>query len=373
MRVAHLTCVYPPYGGGIGEVARQYAALLTAEHQVSVITPKYTPGMTFINTPGVSVIAKRPVFSWGKAAWLARLGRLLSRFDVIHLHYPFFGVHDRLAHLPLAAKLVITYHMMPQATGLKGKLMQLSRRYSSQLLAQRASLLTVATQDYLQSVALPEMGQPDKWRVLPFGVDDRFSPGEPSEILTRRLNIRYGEQIILFVGTLDQTHYFKGLDILLEAVAELGYQNWRLIVVGAGEKRRYYEQRAQTLKLSRRVNFVGYVPTAELPDYYRLANIFVLPSINEAEAFGLAALQAMASGLPVIASRLPGVRELVSHGDTGLLTEPGNALALAAALDNLLVVKNEQKRLGVNGFKKVEENYRWSVIGRKLLEMYRQL
>jgi glycosyltransferase involved in cell wall biosynthesis len=373
MRVAMLTCVYPPYGGGIGEVARQYAALLTAEHQVTVFTPKYIPGMTFVVTPGVAIAAKRPLIAWGKAAWLTGLGHDLKKFDAVHLHYPFFGVHERLPKLAGHIKLVITYHMLPQAAGIRGVFMKLSRRYSSKALAVRASVMTIATNDYLEAVALPEMGEAAKWQVVPFGVDERFRPGEQSEILIRRFNLHYGEQVILFVGTLDKAHYFKGLTVLLEAVAKLTSRNWKLIVVGGGGMRRQYERQARLLKLGQRVAFAGYVPVTELPDYYRLANLFILPSINQAEAFGLAALEAMASGRPVIASRLPGVRELVRHGETGILVQPQDALALAAAIENLLASPMEQQRLAQNALREVELNYRWTAVGRKLLAIYRAL
>lgn len=373
MRVAMLTCVYPPYGGGIGEVARQYALLLTPEHQVTVITPRYYPGMTFVNTPGIELKSPRPLLAFGKAAWLPGLRHYLKKFEAVHLHYPFFGVQERLARLPKNIKLVLTYHMKPQGTGLKGALMKLGQQYANKRLAGRSSVMTVATKDYLESVALSTMGEPDKWQVVPFGVDERFRPGEPSEKLIRQFNIRYGEVIILFVGTLDQAHYFKGLPVLLEAVSKLKSKNWKLIVVGGGGMRHHYEQKARALKLGKQVAFAGYVPVGELPHYYRTANIFTLPSINEAEAFGLVALEAMATGLPVVASRLPGVRELVINSETGILVNPGDSLSLASALESLVLAQDERQRLGLNALKRVEANYRWSVVGKKLLDIYRNL
>lgn len=373
MRIAMLSCVYPPYGGGIGEVARQYAALLSAEHQVTVITPRYHPGMTFIKTPGLTVEPKRPMLAWGKAAWLPNLVRQLKQYDAVHLHYPFFGVHERLAKLPDNKKLVLTYHMLPQAPGLRGKFMKASLHYSDKRLGKRANVMTVATQDYLQAVALPRMGEATKWQVLPFGVDDRFSPGPRSEQLERRFNIRYGETVILFVATLDKAHAFKGLPVLLKALAQVKLDNWKLIVVGGGDWRARYQKQSRQLKLGKRVFFAGYASTAELPEFYRLAHMFVLPSINEAEAFGLVALEAMASGLPVIASRLPGVRELIKQGETGLLVNPGDELALAVAIETLLSSAEQRQKMSEQAMRRVEENYRWRVIGRKLLDIYRNL
>ncbi|HBZ36109.1 MAG TPA: hypothetical protein DEO26_00030 [Candidatus Veblenbacteria bacterium] len=81
----------------------------------------------------------------------------------------------------------------------------------------------------------------------------------------------------------------------------------------------------------------------------------------------------MATGIPVVASRLPGVRELVQHSETGLLVSPSDSLALAAALESLILSPSERQRLGFNALKRVEANYRWSVVGRKLLDIYRAL
>ncbi len=373
MRIVHLSCVYPPYGGGIGEVARQYASLLTAEHQVTVITPSYHPAMTFMNTPGVNVVAKKPLLAWGKAAWLPGLKSILDKFDAVHLHYPFFGVQERLVNLNPRIKLIITYHMLPQTSGGRGWLMKASLNYTDKRIALRADVLTAATADYIKSVALPRMGQAEKWQVVTFGVDDRFFPGDEPERLVRKFNVRYGEAVILFVATLDKAHAFKGLSILLRALTRLNNRNWKLIVVGGGSWRNRYQQQARALKLGKQAIFAGYVPVAELPDYYRLASVFVLPSVNSAEAFGLVALEAMATGLPVIASRLPGVRELVIQGENGLLVEPGDELGLAAALEGLLNSPEQRTIMGQKAFKRVQENYRWPVVGQRLLDIYRQL
>lgn len=373
MRVAQLTCVYPPYGGGIGEVARQYSSWLTAEHQVTVITPRYYPGMTFTSTPGVTVEAKRAVFTWGKAAWLKGLKKMLQSYEVVHLHYPFFGVQEQLSKALTKQKFILTYHMVPQANGLKGLAMRLSQKYSDHSLSMRAQVLTVATQDYLSSEAIPRLGENDKWQVLPFGVANQFHPGEAEEILLRRHQIKYGQAVILFVGTLDQAHYFKGLDILLTALAKLKDYNWKLVVVGGGTDKKRYEHQAKILGIAKDVSMAGYIKAEELPSYYRLASLLALPSINNAEAFGLVALEAMASGVPVVASRLPGVRELVQASETGILVQPEDSLALASAIESLLLNPQERRRLGNNAYQQVEKKYRWSIVGERLLEIYRNL
>ena len=126
---------------------------------------------------------------------------------------------------------------------------------------------------------------------------------------------------MFFLARLDRTHYFKGLHLLIDAVAQL--PDAALVVGGDGEWRAQYEARARA-SLGARARFVGDVPDEALPAYYRAADVVALPSVDRTEAFGLVLLEALACGTPVVASRLPGVRTLVDDGRTGYLVEPGN-------------------------------------------------
>ena len=373
MRVAQLTCVYPPYGGGLGTVAYNFARALAQEHEVTVFTPRYSRGQTFTSLPKVKVEPLRPWLKWGNAAWLPQLYGRLKRFDVVHLHYPFFGAQELLPYLKRPTKLVVTYHMSPQAQGLKGLVFRALTGLTDKALTRRADLLTSATSDYVTNVAQAHLGQTDKWQVLPYGVDESFAPGPAAVSLTKRLKLRAGVPVLLFVGTLDQAHAFKGLDVLLTSLVSLKNQPWQLVVVGGGNLRRQYIAQCQSLGLTDRVIFTGFVEAVDLPDYYRLSNIFILPSINQAEAFGLVIVQAMAAGLPVIASRLPGLREVVRDNDTGLLVQPGVTESLAAAIDTLLQQPAKARELGSRGYEIATAEYRWQAIDEKLRALYRAL
>ncbi len=371
MRVAILSCVYPPYGGGIGKVAYHAARLLASEHEVTVFTPHYRTSSSFMKAPGVTVESLRPWGSFGNAAFVPQLLWRLRKFDVVHLHYPFFGAHELLPFLPKRVRLVVTYLMVPQAPGFKGWLFRLGLRLSERRLIRRAKVLLTPTQDYLATVVLPRLGHESRWHVLPLGVEESYRPGEPSRALEHSLGIPEHMPVVLFVGSLDAAHAFKGVSVLLTALAHLKHRTWRLLVVGRGNARPTYEAQAQQLGLQRQVRFVGYVAEAELPDYYRLASVFVLPSTSGAETFGLVILQAMACGIPVVASRLPGVRAVVRERRTGLLVPPGDATALAAALDHLLGAPAEARAMGTSGALVVEHEYRWGAIGQQLRNLYR--
>src|SRR5205814_1893675 len=152
---------------------------------------------------------------------------------------------------------------------------------------------------------------PERLVELPNGVDvERFRPGLASGELRARYGLARMEQVVLFVGGLDRAHYFKGLPVLLRALARLP-KDVALLVVGDGDRREAYARLARAAGLGRRVRFAGSVADAELPRHYALADLVVLPSTTRGEAFGLVLLEAMACSRAVVASRLPGVQAVV--------------------------------------------------------------
>lgn len=138
----------------------------------------------------------------------------------------------------------------------------------------------------------------------------------------------------------------KGLDTLLRAFANLS-TNVTLRIVGTGPERTRLEHLAQTLNLTDRVRFLGHLPFAALVAEYRNATLFALPT--EQEGFGIVFLEAMASGLPIVATRVAAVPEVVSDGVTGLLVDPGDEATLAQAIKTLLADADLRSRFGSEG------------------------
>jgi glycosyltransferase involved in cell wall biosynthesis len=144
--------------------------------------------------------------------------------------------------------------------------------------------------------------------------------------------------------------------------------------VGDGDLRPHYEQLTNELGLSERIRFAGRVAGHDLPSVYRAADFLVLPSETRGEAFGVVLLEAMASGRPVIATHLPGVRSVVSDGIDGLLVPPGNHRALSAAIAKLAALSPEcRQHMGLAGRRKVEAEYGWERIGDRLEALYREV
>ncbi len=139
----------------------------------------------------------------------------------------------------------------------------------------------------------------------------------------------------------------KGHAVLLEAIVRVRRQvpDVRLLLVGGGPLRSELESLVTRLELEDIVTFIG--PVADMWSWYAKAELVVVPSLSE--ALGLAALEAMAAGLPVVAARVGGLPEVVLDGETGLLFEAGNPVALAGAISDLLVSRARRELMGEAG------------------------
>jgi rhamnosyl/mannosyltransferase len=157
---------------------------------------------------------------------------------------------------------------------------------------------------------------------------------------------------LLFVGRLN---YYKGVEYLLDAMSSLDAD---LLVAGDGERRDALEARATRLEVTDRVHFLGYVDEKRLHAYYDRADVFVLPSVEPSEAFGIVQLEAMAYGTPVINTNLPtGVPWVSLDGETGLTVPPRDADALASAITELLDDPERRRAYGDRARERVERHF----------------
>lgn len=372
MRVIHLSCVVPPEVGGIGSVAaREVTGLRARGVDARLIGPE---ARSKTHIPGVSrsfIETIHPLFRTGNASIFPDLRPRLREADVIHLHYPFYGTAEPLLlAAPSLPPIVVTFHMDATAPGLHGAAFALHRALVQPSLLSRASVILVSSYDYARRSSLGSFfaKHPDHVKELPFGVDTEFfSPGVPTR---GRFSLPTDAPVILFVGGLDRAHAFKGLSLLLRAFARLNPQA-HLMIVGDGELRSQYEDEARALGVEARVHFLGHVDAESLRDAYRSADVFAFPSTNVAEAFGLVALEAESCGLPVVASDLPGVRTVVRHGETGLLTPPNDLDALSSALSTLLADPVMRQRMGERARQLAMAHFSWERHLDGLEEIYR--
>lgn len=374
LKIAQVVSTYPPYRGGMGAVAFEYTERLRARgHDVHVFTPRYEKT---IGDPEYVHRVPSPVH-WGNAGAVPSLAYRLKGFDLVHLHYPFFGGAEPLIvrkYLQPHQPLVMTYHMDNKSHGWQHLIFDAHRRAILPWIAERADKILVSSREYADVCALREIsGAAEKIFVMPFGVDlEQFHPGR-DEAFRSALNISSEIPVLLFIGGLDRAHYFKGLAILIEALRGLKEKSWQLLVIGDGNMSATYAAQARLVGVSDRIKFLGAISEEEKPRAYRAADIHVFPSIDRSEAFGLVALEAAASGMPCVASDLPGVRSVVKNEETGLLVKPESSDELAAAIARLLDDADLRRRLGAAARLRAEAEFSWEPLMDKLEGVYGEL
>lgn len=378
LRIAHVTATFPPYYGGTGNVCYHNARALAARgHRVEVFTAVW-PGEPD-DPAGVTVHRLPPVAKVGNALLLPGLIPRLRRFDLVHLHHPFIGGGDLtgllagLRRLPL----VITYHNDLHAPGVRGALFRLYERTSTRAILRSARLIGTVTAGH--AAASPLLGPlaragSDRLVEVPNGVDGTvFHPDVDATAVRAREGVPADAFVVLFVGGLDTAHHFKRVDLLLRAIQATGNDRVWGLVVGGGDLLAGYRALAAELGIGGRVRFVGPVRHGDLPPYVAAADVLALPS-DGTESFGVVLIEAMAGGRPVIATDLPGVRDVVAAGRDGLLVAPGAAEPIREAIVTLAGMPPTARRaMGEAGRAKVEARYEWTRIGELLETLYRRV
>jgi len=378
-KIAIVTPTFPPYRGGIGKLAELDARQLAgAGFDVTVLRPE--PRQPAPEPPApYAVRGLKPRGRFGNAAFVPGVRSALKEFPLVFLHYPFFGAAEVLwlaRKFGGRAKLALVYHMDVVGRGPLGAFFRWHTRFCMPRILRSADRVIVTSFDYFRnSNAAPLLRRNESFfRELTPSVDAaRFSPGGKPPALLARYGLDASDRIVVFVGGLDRAHYFKGIPALLRALTVRDLAGAKAVIVGGGDLRPEYEKLAAELGLSGRVVFAGPVSDAELPDHYRLGDVFAFPSIDRSEAFGVAALEALSSGLPVVASDLPGVRTIVRHGETGYRVRPGSVSGLADGLARLLNDPVLRQRLGENARRVAVEEYSDAVRARKLRQIAAEL
>lgn len=363
MKIAYITAVYPPTRGGMCTVAGAEARALGRDHDVTVFTlstDNPDQDEAYDKTSPVPVVRLRGFPRIAISAFVPQLIFLLRGFDAVYAHLPAYGFFEVIALWKLITRkrLIVTAHMDPIGTGLVYKIGFTLQKISYRTVLFLADAIRVSTNRLRSAPFLDTPRIQKKISVIPFGIS--LSTFHPAPQKTGH--------VYVFVGRLSKTHYFKGVDLLIrsfKAVTQVDSDS-ELWIVGDGEERVRYEQLAQKLRIHKRVRFLGAVSDFELPSVYRNASVMVLPSTDTSETFGLVLLEAMASGVPVIASNLPGVDELVEHGATGVLIDPGSQASLEEALCDASTQRNVWLARGKSARERAEAYGDWTIIAKRI-------
>lgn len=280
--------------------------------------------------------------------------------DLVHLHFP--NPTGDLAYLlsGCRAPVVMTYHA---DIAKPWPALRLYRTVFERL-ESRIARIIVSSEVYLRSSRFLARHQ-DKCIVIPYGIDpEPFALRDREAEAVRRLRQEHGSPMVAFLGVLRP---YKGLPVLLRAMAKV---RGHLLIVGRGHAGEL-EGDANQLGVADRVSFVAEVSETQRRLLLHACDVFVLPSLNRSEAFGIVQLEAMACGKPVVSTDLPtGVSVVNQHGTTGLLVRPDDPEALADALNRLLVDQTLRRSLGQAGYSRVEREYRAEPMVERTLAVY---
>lgn len=385
MRILMLTWEYPPrVVGGIAHVVSELSRALAGEgNEVEVITTleENLPEAEKIDGVTVHRVAPyhgRPLnfFAWVHQLNLAMLEKGVSlsrrrRFDLVHAHdwlvaYAGRGI-KHIFQMPLIASIHATEF------GRNHGLHNDEQRYIGEVEwsltyeAWRVICNSRYMREEIESVFnLP----PDKISIIPNGIRPAaFQVSSPDPAVRQRFAASQ-EKILFFIGRLVRE---KGVQVLLEALPIIKERipNVRVVIAGRGPYAEELHRISLHLGLDQQVTFAGYIDEETRNQLYAHADVAVFPSLYE--PFGLVALEAMATGTPVVVSDTGGFAETVVHGVNGIRVAPGNASELAGQVCTLLGDPELARRLAGRALQDVEEKFSWPSIARRYEAIYQQI
>ncbi|MGD9891493.1 MAG: glycosyltransferase [Dehalococcoidia bacterium] len=374
--------------GGMNVYVRETAAeLARLGHAVDVFT-RDDGSMPAIQSPasGVRVIALEagpcapvekedlpqhlPGFLNALRAFREREG---LRYGAVHSHYWMSGWVARHLQRLWDVPHIAMFHTLGEV---KRRARVEERESDYRIETERA---VVATADRIVVASTHEKGQlirlygaaDQRVAVIPCGVNlDRFRPQDKASARAA-LGLPQERDIVLFVAA--RLEPLKGLEILIDAVAELEDSTPDLVIVGGDQRASSYvaglKTQAERAGLGDRVRFAGAVAQESLPDYYSAADVCVVPSYYE--SFGLVALEAMACGTPVIASRVGGLTGTIRDGESGYLIPWRCPQPFADKIDLLLTNDELRRALGAAAEERAQR-FHWSAVAEELSTLYCQ-
>jgi glycosyltransferase involved in cell wall biosynthesis len=376
MRILHVTNAYPPHFGGTENYVFNLADKQRFLGNVVCIITSRLPS----NCSSDENVTRLPVLydfkgAWGELPICPTVFRALKQadFEITHGHAPSRLFLESALFMKCLAKkkkpFIVTYHLHNE--GLTNS-ERIAWNIHNQLVMSRilsnADKIIVLTEKYKTLVKDVFHVNQQKIEVVPPGVDDEtFDPKKyKTEEIRKRFEIRE-ENIIVFIGRLT---IMKGISYLIQALPTVlsAVPDTSLVIIGDGVLANELRALSRRLGIDSHIRFMGSVPDKDLPQILSLASVVVLPSITE--GFGLVLLEAMSMEKAVVATRVGGIQDVVIDGKTGFLVEKRNVDELAEAILGVLSDQELAKSMGDFGRKLVREKYNWTIIAKKILEIY---
>jgi glycosyltransferase involved in cell wall biosynthesis len=372
VKILHIYKDYFPTEGGIENHIKLLAETQAGQgHAVTVLVTSRDRHTHIEQINGVRVVYAGRLVSISSTPVSLALFRLLGseRADIAHLQFPY--PWGELANLLAgrARKTVMTY----QSDIVRQRYLKIAYAPIMNQVLRRMDAILATSPNYIESSPVLNRFR-NKCIAVPMGINTAPFLNVPiqaaAELRAHLLaSAPAGTVLLLYVGVL---RYYKGLNYLLEALPSIA--NARLAIVGRGPMEQVWKAQVQTLGLSDRVTFVGEIANRDLPPYYAACDIFVLPSSERSEAFGLVQLEAMASRKPVVTTELgTGTSFVTRDGVNGIVVQPRNPGALAQAIMRLIGDQALREALGAAGRARVLAEFTVDKMLARILEVYQKV
>ncbi len=376
VRVSIVNSFFPPWRGGAETYTYNLAKQLALRgHDIEVFcaSPPREPGA--YNLEEVKLICM-PVTAWlyGTPIMAELPCKLLNtNADLIHAGFPspYNAFCASIVGILKRIPAVLTWHNdLPPVTSAARLIVNTHDRLVLPIYIRTFKRIISTSKKYVETSRILEKYF-EKVRIVPNGVDcEAFRPDLDPSTIGQRSNLS-GKKIVLFVGALSKWHSYKGLDILINALAIASRlrRDIALLVVGDGTLKPTYQKLTSELNLTDRVAFAGNVSDQDLPSYYAASDLLILPSKDRSEGFGLTILEANACGKPAIGSDVGGIPDVIHHEYNGLLVPPSNPEALSAAITRLIENDSLRREMGRNG-RRFAEEHDWSKVAEATEKIY---
>ncbi len=367
MKIVQVVAYYPPHLGGMENVAREISERLAKKgHQVEVFTSDIGCKKGKLRSTKNLKIHYLKSWEFAHSAIIPSLFfKLLkiSKDSVIHVHVAQIMIPEivylvsKIKSIPYIAHI----HADVGPSGKMGFLLPLYKNIFLKIVLKNATKIVVPSKDYVDLISRKYSVSDTKIYQVPNGVDRN-----PIKIPSAKLHTPIR---LLYVGRFTKEKNIPLLIRSLQILLETRHLNIELHLVGEGEELKNIKRYIKSLNLENRVLLHGVLQGNKLIEKYKNSDIFVLTSSSE--SFGLVLLEAMASGLPIVSSNIPGVRNIINNGETGLLVTltPEN---ISSAIENIISDSKLREKLIEKGLDEVKK-YNWNKIISKFEWIYKEL
>ncbi len=362
--ILHIGKFYPPHMGGMETHLQTLCAHLRKSVNVRVVVASdgHSSSEEFVD--GVAVCRLGQRLTVASTSFCPELGAQIRRTkaDIIHVHLPNpAAVLAYLSSRPPKAKLIVTYHSDVIRQKVLGAIFE---PILHKALRQTSAIITTSPDYHRHSPVL--LQHAERCRPIPLGIAlEPFLRCNSDAV--RLIRAQYGERLVLAVGRLV---YYKGFEYLIRAMKDVP---GKLLIIGDGPLRKQLQTLAAEIGVADRVTLAGNVPQ-NLAPFYHAADVFAFPSVARSEAFGIAQVEAMACGLPVVNSQLAsGVPFVSLHERTGFTVPPRDPVALAKAINALLDNEGLRRSFGKAARLRAFDEFSDEQMARRTLELYEEV